>query len=85
VDVIMVTGPRAEKALRLFDEHAVYLAGSKALVKGDTGYHKIVANSQGVHCDCRGWRPGRTCAHGLAAMLAWGEAEEREAALVEAA
>jgi hypothetical protein len=83
--MIMVTGPRAEKALRLFDEHAVYLAGAKALVKGDGGFHKIVANSQGVHCDCPAWRPARQCSHGLAAMLAWQDAEERERALVEAA
>jgi hypothetical protein len=83
--MIMVTGPRAEKAQRLFDEHAVYLSGTKALVKGDGGFHKIVANSQGVHCDCRAWKPGRACSHALAAMLAWQDAEERERALVEAA
>jgi hypothetical protein len=83
--VIMVTGPRAEKALRLFDEHAVYLSGSRALVKGDGGFHKVVANSEGVHCACKAWRPGRACSHALAAMLAWQDAAERERALVEAA
>lgn len=78
--MIMVTGPRAEKALRLFDEHAVYLHGTKALVKGDGGFHKVVADEPGVACDCKAWRPSRQCSHALAAMLAWQDAEEREAA-----
>jgi hypothetical protein len=81
----MVTGPRAEKALRLFDEHAVYLSGSRALVKGDAGFHKVTANERGVACDCAAWRPGRACSHALAAMLAWQDAADREHALAEAA
>lgn len=83
--MIMVTGPRAEKALRLFDEHAVYLAGAKALVKGDTGFYRVTAGDRHVHCVCPAWRPTRYCAHALSAMLAWAEAEEREQALAGAA
>jgi hypothetical protein len=86
--MVMVTGPRAEKALRLYDEHSVYLSQidrHRALVKGDGGFHKVVADKSGVACDCKAWRPSRYCSHALAAMLAWQDAEERERALVEAA
>ena len=86
--MIMVTGPRAEKALRLFDEHRVYLSRideTRALVAGDNGFYKVTANPHGVHCACPAWRPDRYCAHALAAMLAWQDTTDREHALAEAA
>jgi hypothetical protein len=83
--MIMVTGPRADKALRLFDEHSVYLSGTKALVKGDEGFYRVDATERHVHCACPAWRPGRACSHALSAMLAWQDAEDKEKALVQAA
>ena len=75
----MVTGQRGAKALRLADEHCVYLSGHRALVKGDGGYHVVDARPTTVHCDCPAWKPSRLCSHALACMLAWAEVAERQA------
>ena len=79
----MVTGSRGAKALRLADEHCVYLSGNRALVKGDNGHHVVVASTTSVHCDCPAWRHSRLCSHALACMLIWQEVADRKALLAQ--
>lgn len=71
---LTVSSNVAEKAARLFSEGCVYVPPGRrgiALVKGDTGWRKVIAYPDTIRCDCRGWNHADLCSHAAAAALQW--------------
>lgn len=71
----MIRDATLEKAATILEENRVLLRGTRALVAGSSGFHRIEATEHEVICDCEAGRHGRSCSHALAAMVAWHEHE----------
>jgi hypothetical protein len=78
--MIAVSDRIAEKAATLVSENRVvlmpisnteWLNQDEAFVAGHTSAHRVIANNDGVWCDCRAWRPNRLCSHAVSAMALW--------------
>lgn len=85
-----MTGPSETvlmKAARLVDENRVYLSrrhSNLAAVCGDTAHYEVWASEEGVQCECyadSAPRPVPRCSHAIAAMVAWYERDQAEAAV----